>query len=69
MRGEGASERGHEGPWGPGLEGDLCQEPALDAALSRHFHCLSSVSPLSVSQQAESEVPRGWGPPAKGLTH
>ena len=25
--------------------------------------------PLSVSQQAESEMPWGWGPPAKGLTH
>lgn len=69
MRGEGAREGAHGGPRGPGLEGDLCQEPALDAALSRHFHCLSSVSPLSVSQQAESEVPWGWGPPAKGLTH
>lgn len=58
-----------EGPGGPGPEGDLCQEPALGAALSRHFHCLLSVGRLSVSQQAESEALRGWGPPAKGLTH
>lgn len=63
------SEEGHGGPPGPGLEDDLCQEPALGAALSRHFHCLLSVGPLSVSHQAESEVLRGWGPPAKGLTH
>lgn len=35
----------------------------------RHFHCLLSVCPLSISQQAESEVLRGWGLPAKGLTH
>ena len=41
--------RDAEGPTGLGLEGALCQEPALGAALSRHFHCLLSVSPLSVS--------------------
>lgn len=39
------------------------------STLSRHFHCLLSIDLLSVSQQAESEMPWGWGPPAKGLTH
>lgn len=52
-----------------GFLGMLGAESALSAALSRHFHCLLSVSPLSVSQQAESEMPWGWGPPAKDLTH
>lgn len=51
-----------------GFLGKLGAESALSAALSRHFHCLLSVSALSVSQ-AESEMPWGWGPPAKGLTH
>lgn len=59
--------RDAEGPTGLGLEDALCQEPALGAALSRHFHSLLSVSPQPL--QAESEVLWGWGPPAKGLTH
>lgn len=52
-----------------GFLGKLGAESTLSAALSWHFHCLLSVSPPSVSQQAESEMPWGRGPPAKGLTH
>lgn len=56
-----------EGPAGRVLQGARCRflgelggESALGAALAWHFHCLLSVT-LSVSQQAESELPRGWG--------
>lgn len=58
---------GAEGPAGRVVEGASCRflgelgcESALSAALSWHFHCLLSVI-LSVSQQAESVKPWGWG--------
>lgn len=57
--------RDMEGPAGLGLRRHLTRVSGeargvvcLSATPSRHFHCLLSIGPLTVSQQAESEMPR-----------